>query len=371
MKALSVLIKPVSGNCNMRCGYCFYADVAVNRQTPNLGIMTLDILETIVKKALSKTTGSCAFGFQGGEPTLAGLDFYRALVEFERKHNVNRVEILHTIQTNGLLIDERWAQFLAENRFLVGLSIDANKSVHDDLRLDIHGKGTHNRCIKTAGILAKNKVEFNVLSVVTHQFAMHPDKAYHFFKQNGFRHIQLIPCLDGLEEEQGRHLFSLDSKSYGSFLKRFFDLWYEDFISGNYISVRAFDNYIYMLGGHPPENCAMGGHCDAYPLVEADGSVYPCDFYALDEFLLGKIQTNTFEEMLSGETVKRFTDPARNTHEKCRVCEYFAVCRGGCRRNREPIIDGIPSLNYLCEAYRVFFSHSLDRMKILAKRLFD
>ena len=369
MQNLSLLIKPASGNCNMRCRYCFYADVTNTREIKNRGMMSLDTLEAIVKKALSEATRLCTFGFQGGEPTLAGLDFFRALITFEEQYNKSNIQIAHTLQTNGLLMDDAWASFLAANRFLVGLSIDGGKQVHDALRPHAGGRSTHHRCLKAAGLLSKHRVQFNILSVVTDPLAARPDQAYHFYKRYGFRYLQFIPCLDGLEERNGTHSYSLNAKTYGKFLCRMFDLWHSDYKRGDYISIRAFDNYIHMLAGHPPENCAMVGMCSAYPLIEADGSVFPCDFYAIDPFLLGNIHTHGFDELMRGEAAIRFAEPSRKAHPACEKCEYFFICRGGCRRDREPIADGVLLRSRFCEAYKMFFEYTLTRMKRIARSI--
>ena len=367
MQTLNLLIKPASSGCNMRCGYCFYVDIASVRAIENHGIMSDELLETIVRKALSEANGYCTFGFQGGEPTLAGLEFFQKLIIFEKKYNINNVKIVHALQTNGLLIDASWAGFLKENNFLVGLSIDALKYVHDVFRVDVSGNSTYDRCMSAARILANHHVNFNILSVVTRQLAAHPDKVYRFYKKNGFRYLQFIPCLDNLKDGHGSNIYSLDAKTYGNFLCRIFDLWYNDFTKNEYISIRDFDNYIHMLAGRQPENCAMNGMCSANALIEADGSVYPCDFYAVDDHLLGNILTHSFNEMLCGEKAISFIMPSRNVDTTCLDCEFGYICRGGCRRHRELEIDGTLQLNFYCTAYKQFFAHSLPRMKMIAQ----
>lgn len=371
MRSLSTLIKPVSGSCNMRCGYCFYADVAEHRGTENYGHMKPETLEQLVKKALAETTGHCVFGFQGGEPTLAGMNFFRSLIELEDKYNIHGAKIEHTMQTNGLILDEAWAAFLAEHDFLVGISIDASKQVHDAMRIDAAGKGTHSRCMRAARLLEKSGGRYNILSVVTRQLAAHPDKAYRFYKQSGFRFLQFIPCLDGLEEDHGAHGHSLTAVQYGKFLCRIFDLWYADFVSGDYYSIRIFDNYIRIIAGQPPENCAMAGRCNAYLLVEADGSVFPCDFYAVDEHRLGNILTDEIPDLLTGTAARGFMEASHCIHPDCENCSYFAICRGGCRRDREPVVDGMPAKNIYCEAYKLLFAHALPRMTQIARQLFS
>jgi uncharacterized protein len=331
--------------------------------------MSYDTLEVLVRNALSEATERCLFGFQGGEPTLAGLAFYQALIDLEQKYNVNKVSVRHSIQTNGLLLDDEWGAFLAEHNFLTGISIDGPKTIHNLLRADSNGKETHNRCIRATRLLSKYKVEYNILSVVTRQLAAHPDAVYNFYKREGFRHLQLIPCLDGLKETPDSNIYSLSSKGYGDFLCRFFDLWYNDFIREDYYSVRNFDNYIYMLAGYPPENCAASGVCFVNPLIEADGGVYPCDFYALNRYRLGSVYTHSFQDMLACEIAMGFINDSRSVHTDCCGCEYNAICRGGCRRDRKSSGSDAPGLNTYCSAYRQFFNHTLPRMKDIANHM--
>lgn len=363
MKTLSLLIKPASSLCNMHCRYCFYADVAESRSVGNRGLMGLDILETVVRKALAESEEMCVFGFQGGEPTLAGLEFYQTLIDFEKKYNTKSVRIGHALQTNGLLLDAAWAEFLRRHHFLVGLSLDPDRRIHDELRRDGRGEGTFNRTLNAARLLTECGVEYNILSVLTRFVAAHPDRTYRFYRQRKFGYIQLIPCLDALGVGTGQCAHSLDTAIYGGFLCRFFDLWYRDFAAGAYVSVRMFDNYVHILAGRPPENCGMAGVCRAYPVVEADGSVYPCDFYAVDEFRLGRIQDASFSDLLLGECARKFSEPSLEPDVACRNCEYFFLCRGGCRRDRGVAGAGRLYLNRHCEAYRAFFRHALPRLR--------
>lgn len=369
MQALSLLIKPASSLCNMRCRYCFYADVSNSRMVKNHGIMRLDTLEILVKKALSETTGRCVFGFQGGEPTLAGLEFFQTLIELEKRYNTNAIRIEHALQTNGLAITDAWAEFFRDNRFLIGVSIDAEKRLHDDLRSDAEGRGTHSRCLDATRLLEKYGVEYNILSVLTRRMAAHPDKTYQFYRRRGFRHLQFIPCLDGFADATGGSDYSLDAPTYGKFLCRFFDLWYRDYVAGHYVSIRAFDNYINMLAGRPPENCGMAGVCTAHPLVEADGSVYPCDFYAVDRYKLGDVHHDSFADMLSGEAAMSFMVPSRKVRPGCGTCEFLPLCRGGCRRDCEPVVNDVVGQNRFCSAYRTFFAHALPRMQRIARQV--
>lgn len=374
MKSLSLLIKPASGNCQLRCRYCFYENVSESRETSNYGLMSLDTLDLLVKKAIAETTESCTFAFQGGEPTLAGLDFYRELIRLQEKfraeYQKKSLVIHNAIQTNGMLLDDDWCAFFAQNKFLVGLSLDGDKDIHDLNRIDAQGKGTYSRVMKAARLLEKHKVEFNILVVVTSQLARRAKHVYHSLVKNGFRYLQFIPCIDDFGLEPGSSPFSLTAERYGEFLKTLFDEWYKDFMAGQYISVRHFDNWVHMLQGQSPETCSMSGRCTCYGVVEADGSVYPCDFYVLDPWKLGTVQENSFEEMLTCQLAQDFVAASWPVAPKCQVCKYYTICRGGCRRDREPLLAGEgqeASLNIYCDAYLAFFDHALGRMQQIAR----
>lgn len=374
MKSLSLLIKPASGNCQLRCRYCFYENVSESRETSNYGLMTLDTLDLLVKKAIAETTDHCTFAFQGGEPTLVGLDFYRDLIRLQEKYRTEfqkiSLVIHNAIQTNGMLLDDDWCAFLAQHKFLVGLSLDGDKDIHDLNRIDAQGKGTYTRAMKAAKLLEKHQVEFNILVVVTRQLARRANHIYHTLVKNGFRYLQFIPCIDDFGKEPGSSPFSLTAERYGDFLKTLFDEWYKDFMAGQYISIRHFDNWIHMLQGQPPETCSMSGRCTCYGVVEADGSVYPCDFYVLDPWKLGTVQENTFEEMLTCQLAEDFLQASWPVASKCQACKYYPICRGGCRRDREPLLAGEgqeASLNIYCDAYLAFFDHALGQMQQIAR----
>lgn len=362
MPALSFLIKPASSSCNLRCRYCFYHSLSQQRSTENHGIMTLETLESIVKKGLEEGEGCVSFSFQGGEPTLAGLDFYQKLIEYEKKYNYKKLRIENSIQTNGTLIDEEWAEFLSRNNFLVGISLDGPKDVHDLNRIDADGKGTYIQVMKAIALFNQYKVQYNILYVVTKYSARHGRKIYQFFKRNGFKYIQFIPCLDGLNEDFGVNPYSLDPKIYGQFLRDTFDCWYRDVNNGDYISVRYFDNLISMLRGNMPEACGMTGRCSCQFVMEAKGDVYPCDFYATDNYFMGNINQMSFRELYQTDTVARFVAESLAVDEKCASCKYKDLCRGGCRRHREPFDKGKPLLNYFCDSYEKFFEYFISRL---------
>ena len=198
MPPISLLIKPASSNCSLRCKYCFYHSIAENRTTPSYGIMSFDTAEVMIKKALEYADHVCTFAFQGGEPTIAGLEFYNKFVELVKVYNTKNVTVNYALQTNGMIINEEWASFLTDNKFLVGLSLDGPKDIHNQHRIDSKNDGTFNRVMKTVEIFNKFKVEYNILFVVTSQSARYANKIYSFFKENNFKYIQFISCLDPL-----------------------------------------------------------------------------------------------------------------------------------------------------------------------------
>lgn len=365
MPPLSLLIKPASGGCNIRCAYCFYHDEARNRSVPSFGQMSLGTLETLIQKSLAYADGQCTFGFQGGEPTLRGLEFFQRAVELQRKYNVKNVRINNALQTNGLLLDSQWARFFKENHFLIGLSLDGPKSLHDSNRRDPSGRGTFSRTMRAARLLQSHGVDFNLLTVVTRQVAENITPVYRFFRREGLLYQQYIPCLDPLGEPRGCSPYSLTPEAFAQFLKTLFDLWYQDVVAGRFIYIRYFENILGMLVGHPPEHCGLSGRCAIQHVVEADGSVYPCDFYCLDQWKLGNIIEDDYPALDSCPAAEKFLLGSRGLPEGCISCEYQFICRGGCRRDREPLSpDGQgPSGNYFCAAYREFFAYALPRLR--------
>ena len=299
MNTVSMLIKPASGRCNLRCRYCFYEDVSEHRQDHDLGLMDEDTAALMIRQAMEEAESRVSFAFQGGEPMVRGLPFFQRFVELERQYLRPGLTVEHSIQTNGTLIDEDWARFFRDNRFLVGLSLDGTKDLHDANRVDSQGRGTWNTVARTLTLLQKWQVEVNLLCVVTGPAARRGQAIYQNLKKLGGRYLQFIPCLDPMEEERGGRPFSLTPERYGRFLCTVFDLWYQDWEQGDYVSVRLFDDYVHLLDGQRAGTCATAGTCGRYFVVEGDGSVYPCDFFVLDQWRMGKLGEHTLEELVS------------------------------------------------------------------------
>ena len=364
MPAVTVMLKPASGMCNLRCKYCFYTDETAHRAVPSYGMMKYDVLEAVLRKILEFAEDTCTIAFQGGEPTLAGIEFFEYEIELQKKLNIHNVKILNTIQTNGYLLDDRWAEFFAKNHFLVGISLDGPKDIHDQNRLDTDGKGTYTRVMHAVQLLQKHKAEFNVLTVVTASTCKSIRKIYGFFERNKLCYQQYIPCLDPLDEERGGHPYSLTPEKYGQFLNNLFDCWYRDVMDGKKPYNRYFDNLLILMSGGYPEACGMNGVCGRQFVIEADGGVYPCDFYMLDEWKLGNFVTDSFEQIEKRREELRFIQKSMAVHPDCLSCKWKALCRGGCRRDRETV-SGEVGKNYFCNAYKQFFEYAYPRLKQL------
>ena len=365
MKNLNLLIKPASSSCNLRCRYCFYYDVADNREVKNYGIMNDDTLENMVKKVFDDVEHTANFAFQGGEPTMAGIEFFEKFHKLVEKYNTKKIIVNFSLQTNGTLLNKKWLELFKKHNYLIGLSLDGNKEMHDTFRIDSKGEGTFSKVLKAAKMMKKAEVEFNILCVVNKLIAQNGKLVYNFFKNNGFRYYQFIPCLDSLSCSEEKD-YTLTAEDYGKFLDETFNLWYEDIMSDKKISVRHFDNYTKIILGEEPEACDMVGHCNMNAVLESDGSMYPCDFYVLDEFKVGNINESTFEELFKSEAEMRFLRTSLVVDEKCKVCRYFKICRGGCRRHKELTAEGNYE-NRFCESYKYFFEKNIDKMVKVAE----
>ena len=361
-----LLIKPSSGACNLRCRYCFYTDEMNCRKVARRPFMSKEFFALIIDKALSHLSlqncrdRNLSIGFQGGEPTLSGLEFFRFAVKYVSDKTPKEIKVAYFLQTNGMTVDEEWARFFKENNFLIGLSMDGNSELHDKNRIDERGAGTHKRVNESARILRKYGCDFNILTVVTRDTARYPQKIYNYYKKLGFSFQQYIPCISPLDGEDT--VFALTPERYGDFLCKLFDVWYDDVVHGRAVYNREFENYIGILLGRPPEECGMAGVCSVQYLIESDGSVYPCDFFALDEYMLGNLSTDSFSDIDGKRERIGFIERSKKLPGDCEACRYLPLCRGGCRRNRNE--DG---KNRFCLAYKKFFEYALPRLQNIAR----
>ena len=322
-------------------------------------MMTKETAEKLIKSALEFANGeSVAFAFQGGEPLLAGLDYFRFFVSCVEKSNKKDSRIFYSVQTNGTLLTDEWCEFFRENEFLVGLSLDGDRE-GNRFRVDAKGNNAYFKILKAAEKLKNHAVEFNILVVLTALCAERCEKVYKYFRDNGFKYLQFIPCLRPFGDESESELY-MTEKQYAEFLIKTFNLYVKDFVRGNYVSIRLFDNWVRMFLGEKPEQCGLCGHCTHQLVVEGNGNLYPCDFFCTDEWLLGNIETVSVETALTGKKAQEFIRESLAVDEKCKNCRFFSMCRAqGCKRQKV-------HADY-CFSYRTFFSSCLPLFRAFGK----
>lgn len=358
MPPLSIMIKPASSLCNLSCEYCFYRDVSEHREHLGYGIMDRETAKTLIQKALAFADSQpVAFAFQGGEPTMAGLDYFRYFTDTVRAENKKNSPVYYSIQTNGMLIDDKWARFLTKNHFLVGLSLDGDRE-RNKFRKKPNGTNAFYRTLSAAECFERNGTQFNILTVLTGYCAENAVDIYKYFRSKGFRYLQFIPCLRPFDSAEESELY-MTNEQYADFLIKVFNLYVKDYVRHRYISIRQFDNWVRMYLGQPSEQCGMNGFCSHQFVSESNGNIYPCDFYCTDEYLLGNIKEKSFKELAFCDTAKKFITESAVIPEKCKNCKFYGICRaGGCKRTRQ-------SADY-CEAYKKFFSACLPLFRVFA-----
>lgn len=354
----TALIKPVSALCPMRCSYCFYNDIASKRSVFNYPKMSLATLETIIEKYTDDAYRSATFLFQGGEPLAAGFDFFDFYVKKIRKISYAKpqLHINSSIQTSGILINDKFARLFKEGNFLVGISLDGPQEIHDANRCLKNGLGTFDKVMHGIRYLEDYDVAFNILCVINQDNVREAKTLWNFFKEKRFSFLQFIPALSSIDAPG----CLISDDEYAEFCSAIFDLWYEDFIRGNYISVRFIDDLFAVLAGRQATSCDMQGHCTHQHVIEADGSVYPCDFYVLDKFKISNINSPTD---INRQALTEFLTPKPPFHE-CLNCSLHAsgVCRCGCKRYLQE--NGRP---FLCKSYKKLFKKHKEQIDAVLK----
>lgn len=369
MPPISVLMKPSSGMCNLNCDYCFYCDETKKRTQQSFGFMEEETLKNIIRKTMLRAEGAVSYAFQGGEPTLRGIDFFRKAVAYQKQYNKHGIQVHNAFQTNAYLIDDEWCRFLKENQFLVGVSLDGIREVHDAYRHEKNGGPTYDHVLESIRRMDEYGVDYNILTVVNRRVAQHIEEIYENYKAHGWKYQQYIACLDPLDEPHGKSEYALRPEEYGQFLVKLFELWYQDLQHNQQPYIRLFENYIGILVGYYPEACDQRGTCGIQYVVEADGGVYPCDFYMMDEYLLGNLNECRLDAIDEKRREIGFVERSLKLTGKCRECRYYAICRGGCQRHRDWNAGQNGYENYFCTAYETFFDVCYDRMKEIAETI--
>jgi len=378
------MAKPIGPRCNIDCTYCYYLDKA--RLYPGTGKFRMpeDVLECYIRDHIAAQVAAgmqeIDFYWQGGEPTILGIDYFRRILGLQDKYRPDGVHLNNALQTNGTLLDAEWADFLHDNRFLVGISIDGPKRLHDRYRRNRAGQPTFAAAMRGLDLLMTHGVDYNVLVAVNRLNALKPAEVYRFLRGLGVEFIQFIPIVERTTDghtlappPQSRSVagdprvapFSVSPRAYGHFLCEVFDLWVRHDVGR--ISVQHFDVVLELWMGMPATLCHFAPECGQELALEHNGDLYACDHYVYPEYLLGNITRTPISELASLERQRAFgRDKARTLPPECRACPYLFACNGGCPKHRfRRSHDGEAGLNYFCESYRMFFRHAgpwLDEM---------
>lgn len=326
-RPFSLLIKPVSYLCNLRCKYCFYC-YDNKAELGKAEVMSDATLDALITNYAAAAHPPYIFAFQGGEPLLAGIDFYERFIEMLNHRLPPRTSVSVAIQTNGTLINEEWAALFKKMNALIGVSIDGDADIHDANRVDGSGKGSFERAYNGFRLLVENGVPANVLTTVNALTAKYPERIYDFLRSEAkVDFMQFIPIFD-LDEKGDVLPHSVRADDYHRFLSVIFERWK---ISDPRPSVRLFDNMYEAILGQRPSSCQFAPNCGGYFLVEANGNVYPCDFYAEKRWLLGNVARDEFSSIFESSKSRKFSELKQHYMKKnCEACEVRHYCYGGC-----------------------------------------
>jgi uncharacterized protein len=354
----SVLVKPASADCNLKCEYCFYLEKAGLFPEEKVHRMSLDVLEEMVKQVMHAGSSSVSFGWQGGEPTLMGIDFFRSAVKFQQEYGHWGQTVGNGIQTNGIVINEEWCDLFNEYSFLVGLSLDGPQHVHDKYRFNLGGKGSWEKVRASAKMMLERDVAVNALVVVNDYSWQYPEEIYHSLKDFGFEFMQFIPCVEP-HPTQKNHVapFSVEGEQYGEFLCKLYDLWRGDFKNGlPTTSVRYFDSIFHLYVDMAPPECTLLEECGCYVVIEHNGDVYACDFFVTPDWKLGNVKTDTILDCLNSPRQKEFGCLKSSLPPECTTCKWLSKCYGGCTKDRVNSPNGVS--NQFCKSYMMLLEHA-------------
>ncbi len=355
MNEFQLLIKPSSYDCNLNCEYCFYKRVEKLYPEIKHPRMSDKTLEVLIKKYLGLRLQNSVFCWQGGEPTLMGLDFYKKVVQFQQKYGIGGQLVGNVLQTNGILIDEDWAKFLHDYKVFVGLSLDGPENIHDHYRRTINGKGTWKKVMKCVKILQDNKVEFNILCVLSKANVNHVKELYQFFSENDLNYLQFIPALECTNNKMAP--YSPTAEEYGKFLCEIFDLWKKNGVEN--VHFRTFEDIFSLYLGLSTNSCPFGKNCSDYLVIEWNGDVFPCDFFVKSDLKLGNIINDDFSNILKNRPAI-FSNRKKKLGNECLNCHWKNICHGGCLKDRDFCENTDNNRSYYCKVYKLFFTYSYE-----------
>lgn len=370
------MVKPVGGLCNLDCKYCFYLPKTTLYPGRRLR-MNDELLETYLRQYVdAQHVPDVTISWQGGEPTLIGLGFFKRSVEYARRLARPGMRIQHTLQTNGTLLNDEWCRFFRENNFLVGLSLDGPRELHDYYRVDKAGAPTFDRVIRAARLMQNHKVEFNVLCTVHTANAEHPLKVYRFFRDElTARWVQFIPIVERINPDGSTLLQegntvtdrSVKPDQWGKFLMTIFDEWVRRDVGEMHVNV--FEAALASWVGVPATMCIFDETCGKALALEHNGDIYSCDHFVEPRHLLGNIKDQDLKELVASDKQRKFGNDKHDLlPRQCRHCDVRFACNGECPKNRFILApDGEPGLNYLCAGYKAFFNHIARPMRTMAQ----
>lgn len=356
-REFQVLVKPVGARCNLSCTYCYYSGKKGLHGEKPAACMPEDILEGYIKQHIDATVGdSVLFSWHGGEPLLAGIDYFRKIAEVQKTHLPPWKELLNGIQTNGLLINDEWCRFFSDNNFLIGLSMDGPSFLHDIYRITGNGDPTFSRVKEAFLLLKEYGISTEILCVVNAENVMYPVQVYEFFRALGAGYITFIPVVER-EDDGSIADFTVPPEEYGAFLCTVFDQWKSRDIGR--IKIQIFEEALRTAFNQDHTLCIFKKTCGGVPILELNGDLYSCDHFADQDYLLGNISDKSLAEMLDSQEQKEFGENKLNTLPRyCLECGVRDICNGGCPKNRfVSTPDGQPGLNYLCPGYKMIFNH--------------
>ena len=366
----NIMAKPIGAICNLDCEYCYYLEKENLYPGTTSFNMTEEVLDSYIRQYIYAQPINAAevnFVWQGGEPTLLGISFFRKAFKLQQKYARPGMNITNSFQTNGTRLNNDWAQLFYDHDVLVGISIDGPEDIHDEFRPDKGGYGSFRQVMKGLEYLLKHNARFNTLTCVQSTNSSRPAKVYRFLKQIGSTHMQFIPIVE--PEGDGEVSYrSVHPVKYGTFLIGVFDDWLRSKDVGK-IFVQDFDVTLNLVYGNPSPLCIHAETCGHAMAVEHNGDLYSCDHFVYPEYKIGNITEDRIEELSQCPQQQQFgLDKKEKLPQYCRDCEFLKVCNGGCPKDR--IIqtpDGEPGLNYLCEGYKRFYKHSLPVFKKMAQ----
>lgn len=371
---IHVLSKPTGAICNLDCSYCFFLDKEELYPGSKFR-MTDEILDIYIRQLIeAHKTPEVTVAWQGGEPTLMGVDFFRKAIAYQEKYRKPGMTFENTLQTNGTLLDDEWCEFFKENNYLIGLSLDGPRELHDANRVDKKGSPTFDRVMRGLRLLQKHDVEYNILTTVNRINAAHPLEVYRFLRDEAkTTWIQFIPVVERINED-GKTLYqqgatvsenSVLPEQFGNFLTKIFDEWVRKDVGK--IFVQTFEAAVRSWLNMPTGMCFFSPTCGSGVALEHNGDLYSCDHFVEPDYLLGNIQEHSMAELVGSDRQFKFGQDKLNTLPKyCQQCEVRFACHGECPKHRfihTP--DGEPGLNYLCAGYKQFFTHIDEPLKIM------